>query len=946
MGGGRGKIRQAVSKSASTLGGDDTVSEVESTSGVYPSSDLKRGDSVGRYLILGVLGSGGMGSVYAAHDPKLDRKVAIKVVRPTARMRERFADARKRLFGEAQALARLSHPNVVSVHDVGAYDEGVFIAMEYVDGVTLRRWPDEAEPTWEQILDVFVAAGRGLAAAHDQDIVHRDFKPDNVMVDRSGRVCVLDFGLAVPEGEELATFEKRRGTPAYMAPERHNLQSSDARADQFSFCVALYEMIYQSRPFAGVKADEIAIQILRGRVRPPPAGPVPARIGKAIMRGLHRDPAERWPDMHQLIAALSGGSARHKRGLVVALGGLALTAMAAWGVMGGGADECEEARAPVDAVWGAEQRQAVSDALTAAKQPFAEVTAERALVAMDRYAAELGAAFTAVCATERSGRQPVQRACLSQRLAQLEATSTVFSTVDGVAPQFWMDAVTALSPVAYCDEADAAAFKDAIEHDRAAEILGELAKAQALMALGHNKDAEGLLRPLTEEVVELDWPGTEARVRLALAQLLSGQGDPDEALGQIRGSIEAAARAGSDPLLARALIEQAHHHALRGEADQALAVAPAARAALIRSGRGRESARLALTMGNAGFFAGKYDAAEKDYRDALRIAGEQRDVIAASAARLNLGTLLFVRGDYAGASATFQTEVDVATELFGEHHPRTVQQRTNVADTLLVTGRVDAARQIYEDALATYQKYEGPDLAELGRVEQHLAEALGQLGRRDEALVVAKRARKRLEKAYGRGHYVTATVAATLSELYRWEGDDEAAEAESRAAVEGLVAAVGAAHSGTAQARIQLARLQIRRGALDDAETQLASAQGAIELVNEQHPALVLLHMQWAWLHARKGRVAPATLAASRAYQLAQGPSGVPIDQAQAAHLRALVAALADPSDPAVKKFASEAEGLYEGTAPHPDTDVAGVRALRRDPQAAVREAFGELQRD
>ncbi|MCA9693542.1 MAG: serine/threonine protein kinase, partial [Myxococcales bacterium] len=218
-----------------------------------PATALQRGDSIDRYLILARLGEGGMGLVYAAHDPELDRKVAIKLLRgdPTD------SGARDRLLREAQAMARLSHPNVITVHDVGTARGHVFVAMEYVEGGTLGTWLEEQERGWRAVLDVFLAAGRGLAAAHEAGLVHRDFKPDNVLLERDGRVRVADFGLAryglgaapthPPAPAEAPTDMTRTGvslntkltitgatvgTPAYMAPEQLGGVDVDARADQ------------------------------------------------------------------------------------------------------------------------------------------------------------------------------------------------------------------------------------------------------------------------------------------------------------------------------------------------------------------------------------------------------------------------------------------------------------------------------------------------------------------------------------------------------------------------------------------------------------------------------------------------------------------------------------------------------------------------------------------
>ena len=252
---------------------------------------LKRGDLVGRYVVLEKLGAGGMGVVYLAFDPELDRRIALKLIRtPTQDVKatggERATNLRSRLVREAQALAKLSHPNVVTVYDVGVVDDDVFIAMEYVEGQAFRAWMREKSRSWREVVPLAVAAGRGLAAAHVAGLVHRDFKPDNVIIDNAGRAYVLDFGLAqaesdgarddrprehelAPIGEAVVAANQEQparsghsfgsksrdsltdadtvlGTPAYMAPEQHFGQT-DARSDQFAFCVALYEALYAEK---------------------------------------------------------------------------------------------------------------------------------------------------------------------------------------------------------------------------------------------------------------------------------------------------------------------------------------------------------------------------------------------------------------------------------------------------------------------------------------------------------------------------------------------------------------------------------------------------------------------------------------------------------------------------------------------------------------------------
>ncbi|MEM9455974.1 MAG: serine/threonine-protein kinase [Myxococcota bacterium] len=274
---------------------------------------------VGRYELLRCIGQGGMGIVYAARDVELGREVAIKLLRP-----ELSAADDGRLTSEARALARLSHPNVVAVFDVGTYEGQRFIAMEYVVGQDLRRWLD-APRSLRELLRVFVEAGRGLHAAHEVGLVHRDFKPDNVLVGDDGRSRVLDFGLARPPDDAaggvahppalppgvdplatvLTVAGQVLGTPAYMAPEQHLGEPADARSDQFSFAVALYHAVYGVRPFSGQDLQALALSIVRGRVRPAsPRYPVPAWLDALLERALAVDPAGRYPSMRHLLTVV------------------------------------------------------------------------------------------------------------------------------------------------------------------------------------------------------------------------------------------------------------------------------------------------------------------------------------------------------------------------------------------------------------------------------------------------------------------------------------------------------------------------------------------------------------------------------------------------------------------------------------------------------------------
>jgi Tol biopolymer transport system component len=308
------------------------------------------GAQIGRFLVVDTLGSGGMGVVLAAHDPELDRRVAIKLLHRT--------DQGTRLQREAQAMAKLSHPNVVAVYEVGRFDGQTFIAMELVEGTTLRGWLGEPR-SWRAVTAMFVAAGRGLAAAHRAGMVHRDFKPENVLVDADQRPRVTDFGLVAGEHGRFAppadasldhslTVEGAAvGTPAYMSPEHWAGVGVDARSDQFSFCVALWEALYGTRAFDGKDAGELRAAVAEGKIRPPPADrSIPRPLEAAIRRGLSRDPASRWTSMSALLDALEQVVAARRRWPWIALPMALAAAVAVWSARG---DDIAIARSVRDA---------------------------------------------------------------------------------------------------------------------------------------------------------------------------------------------------------------------------------------------------------------------------------------------------------------------------------------------------------------------------------------------------------------------------------------------------------------------------------------------------------------------------------------------------------------------------------------------------------------------
>jgi eukaryotic-like serine/threonine-protein kinase len=277
------------------------------------------GDQVGPYLVEGTLGAGAMGVVYRAVDPDSGERVAVKLLHRWRTDPESGED--DWLINEAGALARLSHPNVISVLGVGTFDDRPFLAMELVEGTTLSKWLEERR-SWREIVPILCDAARGLGAVHEAGLVHGDFKPDNLMVGYDGHARVMDFGLArstlAPEGKigrvavarDGVSRHRPIGTPAYMAPEQLAGRRAEPRSDQFACCVTLYEALYGERPFAGRTPAELAYHVMRGERRPTPSDVyVPAWLNHLITRGLALVGAARWPSMAAMADALERGLA-------------------------------------------------------------------------------------------------------------------------------------------------------------------------------------------------------------------------------------------------------------------------------------------------------------------------------------------------------------------------------------------------------------------------------------------------------------------------------------------------------------------------------------------------------------------------------------------------------------------------------------------------------------
>ena len=710
--------RELIAAATRALLASQSDARVAATTSTMPRSarksdvpGLAAGDYIGRYRVLEVLGAGGMGVVYGAFDPELQRKVALKLVRPE------FADLdvelRARLVREAQAMARIRHPNVITVFDVGTYAERLFIAMEVIDGSTLTTWQAARTRSVDEILRVFAAAGAGLAAAHAAGLVHRDFKPDNILIGSDGRVCVTDFGLVRPiDGPEAieepssphATVEGELtragsvvGTPAYMAPEQMRGAPADGRADQFSFCVALFEALYGVRPFPGKSLGELEAAILDGsRLRARRKG-VPASVRRALARGLHAIPPARFESMDALLLALAPSPRVSPLWVAAGLGVAATVAVGMSHVRADRASLCRGGAEKLAGVWDAERRAAVVAAVGGGDR------AARVVGALDEYAGRWLHAYRDACeATHVRGEQSealldLRMQCLDDRRKETEELTRILAA-------------------------------DRELGDKAAQAV------QSLPPIGDCADVAALERPQPAP------PGALHKLEEPRRLVARARAELDAL--KCRDARDHAAQAGK---AARALDDAAlaaHALTLVARAEVCLGELKGARSALIDgailSARAHDEGRLAYIAGQAV----ELDAQQDDFAD-----GDDWALVADEAAAHAAGD------PHAQAEALFARAI--------------LEWRR---------GHFDAAVALHKRAALFYERVDGADYDRLRNLGQ-LASVLGSSSRFAEAMPLHRQIHDTFARLLGPDNYVTLCIEENVALDAWEQGDTAAAVA-------------------------------------------------------------------------------------------------------------------------------------------------------------------------
>jgi len=692
-------------------------------------SGLESGTAVGRFTVLATLGRGAMGVVYAAYDPRLDRRVAIKMLGSASVALD--VSARDRLVREARAMAKLADPNVVAIFEVGEHADETYLAMEFVAGTTLRDWREARSRSWRETLDVFRQAADGLAAAHDAGLVHRDFKPDNVMVGDDGRVRVADFGLAaipraaaseVPVDSDPSSHVRTRtgallGTPAYMAPEQLDGAAADARSDQFAFCVALYESLCGHAPFDRASLPVLRSAIASGAVREPLDARIPRGLVRALRRGLDANPNRRWPSMRALQDAMDA-AVRPSRALslgavgAVLVVGLGVTAVF---VRRGHENPCDSGGASMALRWGAARASVLDRQFVAAAGDDGGDAARRVRLLLDRYANRWigeqrnACRATFVAHTESVATHDVRMECLGRRLDEMSATIDALAHTDRAGVAAATDAVESLASPALCRDASAANRTTPRPRNgprrRTVDTLERtLVRLGAQLATGEWQAVLAPARSLTADADAAGWAPLAAEARLLYARVLRRGGRLDDAIAEARTAVVRAETARDERIAALAWLELLAAH---GEARRWRDVPPLAEhasGAIERLGSPPNlRASLDHVLGVAATNLGRLDDARRRLESARALRESLgADGVADLARTLSaLGSLERAAGHFDAALADHRRARALDAARLGDRHPDLARHDHNIAGALRRLGRLDEARESYERALAS-----------------------------------------------------------------------------------------------------------------------------------------------------------------------------------------------------------------------------------------------------
>ncbi|MGH1342039.1 MAG: tetratricopeptide repeat protein [Nannocystales bacterium] len=726
-----------------------------------PSGFLPPDEVLGRYVVLYRLGAGGMGVVYAAYDPKLDRKVAIKLLRKASSDPSKRKRAQERLMAEARALARLSHPNVIAVHDVAVHDGRIVVAMEFVDGETLTSRLAREPLPWRAVVKLMIQAGEGLAAAHGAGLVHRDFKPDNVMLARDGRVHVMDFGLArefeLDDGQlslsekgpapRAAVRSRLAGTPAYMAPEQHRGLPVDGRTDQFSFCVTLYEALYGHRPFVADGAQAILALIDQADVPGPPSHvKVPGRLRAIVLKGLAADPDQRYSSMQTLLDELERVSAL-RRPQFAALAGIGGTAvlLGGWGVAAGFADEdvvavepCAGAEQRFLPAWDQARRSAIEARFSNTGQPYAEATWIAVSSELDAYRGSWVEMHTDACEATRVRQEQsdamldLRMECLARRLDEFDALTELLADADPELIRTGVAATAKLVPVRVCADTDLLKAPVPVPDDpdvreRIHDLRASLARVKVHEDAGRYARGLALAKVAVQRARVVGHAPVLAEALLREGKLALATGNTDRSEPLLREAIQTASAGRDDLTAARAwiaLVGVVGHGQAR--AEPATELIAAARAAVARAGAPVEQqVQLAIATGATFVQQGRLEDAQDQFQLALERQRAASGPEHPTMGRIynNLAAVNLLRQDAHAAKRNLERAIELQERTHGPRHPSVAPMKANVGALLLRQGRTRESKELLTESLQVWEASGARNEVYIGQANLSLAQA-------------------------------------------------------------------------------------------------------------------------------------------------------------------------------------------------------------------------------
>jgi eukaryotic-like serine/threonine-protein kinase len=942
-------------RDALPLGGDSSHDEQTrqvTALRTAPGESFAAGTSVSRYVALEQIGRGGMGRVLRAYDPKLQREVALKEVRRDALDDEATA----RLVAEARAMAKLSHPHVVAVYDVEQLEAGeVVLVMEYVAGRTLKDWLRAEHRSWRAIVDAFIQAGRGLAAAHEVGLLHRDFKPANVLVSERGTVKVTDFGLAKISGSlshsssvEMGTSADGlteagtvMGTPRYMAPEQHCGESLTPAADQYAFCVALWEGLCGEPPFAG---ETMANDKSKG----PPAWPersTPRAAVEAIVRGLAPEAAHRWRSMEALLEALAWDPARRRRWWFTAG-----AAIAALGLTGVGYDawadartqRCSGAKQQLAGVWDDQRKADVETAFATIDKSYAQTTLSKTVAALDTYAQDWAAMHTEACEATavREEQSPemmdLRMACLRRALVDLNASIDVLVDADPEVAERAHDLTGGLRPLSRCADTEALAADVEPPLPEEAEMVesvrAQVARARALNGAGRFAEAQQAIEAAQEDLVALEYGPVRTELALVAGSVLDNLGEYEASRVALEDAWQLAAAWGQWDALQKATTRWMFVVGARQQrVEQALQLRWMAHGLSQRAPEARAGFRSIL--GNVLKTQGKYAEAETEHRAALalRIAARGPNHPDVAVSRYNLANVLSRQGRHREAETEHRAALALRVGALGPDHPNVARSRSDLAIALFAQHKYAEAEAEHRAALALRLAALGPDHPDVASSRNNLAAIHYHQGQYEKAEAEYRAAVAGWEAAVGPEHPSAAESLSNLAMVLAAQGKHAEAETHQRAAVSLFERALGPEHPNVAMARANLADSLALQGKFSDAEAEYRAALWGLEAaLGADHPAVALARHNLANFLRWRSRPAEALPLAEQAWTRRQQDDMPPELRAETAFLLARILWIVDAPDRDRARGGALAEDARASYARVDDPDDEGLAELQR----------------